>query len=388
LAFLIFYSIGGNSFAREGTEWITAYWYNATDSKLPRVLLIGDSIVKQYHPFVRDELAGEAYVSFYATSKGADDPSYLQELSYILDANGYSYSVIQFNNGLHALGSDRGQWEKGIRAALDLIQTKDKGAKVIWASSTPLKDPDLTEKVKELNAIAAQVMGERGIPINDLFALMDPLDRASYWVDTYHQTTEGQRQEAHQVVVAIRSILGSKPVTEAEAKLALSGAASETGPDGKITPGSSASSDHILQNPDFENDDGWLLEPLDPTKASLTFNTEEAHGGKRAATIEAHVEGVNFYQLAPAFTPGKSYAVTCWIRSEVPTQVEINLRTKNPPYLYIGDQSVDVGPEWKPYRFPLTIPSDYDSTANAFFFVFPTAGTYQVANVRVECLAE
>jgi hypothetical protein len=219
---------------REGTEWDTAYWYNATDNKLPRILLLGDSICNGYQTSVRDALAGVAYVSFWATSKCTSDRSYLKQLAYILDE--YDYSVIHFNNGLHSLTSDRGEWEAGLRNALKLIRQKSRGAKIIWATSTPLKDPVLTEKARELNTIAARVMREENIPTNDLFALMDPLDRSKVWTDTYHYNAEGKKMQASQVAEAIRTALGAGTAAEADAKAALKAAATPTGPDGKLGP--------------------------------------------------------------------------------------------------------------------------------------------------------
>lgn len=220
---------------REGTEWITAYWYNANSNKLPRILLVGDSICNGYQPLVRNELAGVAYVSFMATSKCVTDRSYLKELKYILEE--YDYAVIHFNNGLHSLGSDRKEWEAGLRAALQLIKEKGKGAKVIWATSTPLKKPELTVKAQELNAIAAKVMKEYGIPTDDLFAAMNPLDRNRYWVDTYHYNNDAKKIQAKQVADSIRTLLPKKTATAEEARAALKASASETGPGGKIGGG-------------------------------------------------------------------------------------------------------------------------------------------------------
>ena len=75
--------------AREGTEWMTSYWYNANDTKLPRVLLVGDSICNGYQSLVRDELAGTANVSFYVTSKCVSDPTYLKALAFMLEEYDY-----------------------------------------------------------------------------------------------------------------------------------------------------------------------------------------------------------------------------------------------------------------------------------------------------------
>jgi len=66
---------------REPTEWIVSYAYNANDTKLPRVLLVGDSICNGYNKEVCNELAGTAYVTFFATSKCVCDKSYLRAQS-------------------------------------------------------------------------------------------------------------------------------------------------------------------------------------------------------------------------------------------------------------------------------------------------------------------
>ncbi len=217
---------------RESTEWIVSYAYNANDEKLPRVLLVGDSICNGYHPFVRTELAGTANIAFFATSKCVTDKSYLRSLAFFLDE--YKYAVIHFNNGLHSLTTDPKEWEAGLRASIKLIKEKGNGAKIYWASSTPLKDQEKTEKAKALNEIAARVMAEEGVPTDDLFALMDPLDRNASWSDTYHFKDDAKKIQAKAVADCVRSALGAKKASADEAKAALKAGGSETGPDGKI----------------------------------------------------------------------------------------------------------------------------------------------------------
>ena len=222
---------------REATEWTVTYCYNATDDDLPRALLVGDSICNGYQTFVRDELAGTAYVAFFATSKCVTDRSYLKELGFII--NEYDYSVIHFNNGLHSLHTPPAEWETALRAAFKLIRTAKPAVKIIWCSSTPLKDAALTAKAKALNAIGEKVAAEFALPLDDLFALMDPLDRSQYWTDTYHYTEAARKMQAKQVAASVRTALGGgKAATPAEAAAALAKTASDTGPDGKIAPGS------------------------------------------------------------------------------------------------------------------------------------------------------
>ena len=217
---------------REATEWIVSYAYNANDTKLPRVLLVGDSICNAYSGDVCKELAGTVSVSFFATSKCVCDKSYLRSLAFFLDES--DYAVIHFNNGLHSLASDRQDWETCLRAAIKLIKAKGKGAKIIWASSTPLKDPALTAKAKELNAIAARVMTEEGIPTDDLFALMDPLDREANWGDTFHFKGDAKKMQAKAVGDCVRKALGAGKASAADAAAALKAATTATGPDGKL----------------------------------------------------------------------------------------------------------------------------------------------------------
>lgn len=220
---------------RENTEWVISYSYNANDNKLPRVLLIGDSICNGYQPFVCEDLAGTAYVSYFVSSKCLTDKSYLRVLAFFLDE--YDYEVIHFNNGLHSLSSNQQDWETCLRASIKLIKEKAKRAKIIWASSTPLKDPNLTAKAQELNAIAAKVMTEEGIPTDDLFTLMVRLDRNENWTDTFHFTEPARQLQAKAVADSIRGALGADKASETKAKDALKSAISETGPDGKIEPG-------------------------------------------------------------------------------------------------------------------------------------------------------
>lgn len=217
---------------REATEWIVSYAYNASDVKLSRVLLIGDSICNGYNKEVCNELAGSVNVTFFATSKCVCDKSYLRALAFFLDEA--DYAVVHFNNGLHSLSSDRQDWETCLRAAVKLIKEKGKGAKLIWASSTPLKDPALTAKAKELNAIAARIMADEGVPTNDLFALMDPLDRNANWSDTFHFKGEAKKMQAKAVGDCVRKTLGAGKAAEASAAAALSAASTATGPDGKL----------------------------------------------------------------------------------------------------------------------------------------------------------
>lgn len=179
--------VSENLRGHENIEWSTSYAFGMTDAtrNLPRVLLVGDSICGGYKDGVRDELNGKMNVTYWISSYCVTSPGYLRLLSFYLDET--EYAVIHFNNGLHSLLTPPADWEKGIRAALKLIRAKQPKAKIVWTTSTPLKDATKTEKVRSLNDIAKKVATEMGgVLVDDLFALMNPLDREANWSDTYH----------------------------------------------------------------------------------------------------------------------------------------------------------------------------------------------------------
>jgi hypothetical protein len=196
------------------TEWVRIYHFDAGEDKLPRVLLIGDSICNGYSRAVGKKLKGIAYVSHFVTSKCVAERSYQRELSFVLDNDEFKYDVIHFNNGLHSFNTSNSDWEAGLRSILKLLREKAGNAKIIWGSSTPVRNKSKTEKVKEMNLIAARVMKEEGIPINDLFTLTNQANPAELWTDGVHYNKQGTDIQGEQVAKMIRTKLGKQSKIE------------------------------------------------------------------------------------------------------------------------------------------------------------------------------
>ena len=179
---------------REGIEWSITYAYDALDESRPRVLLIGDSICNGYNGAVRDKLAGRVNVSFWASSKCVTDPDYFRELDFMLDAR--PYAAVCFNNGLHSLSTNRAEWDAAYAAAAAFIRAKLPETKLALTLSTPLKDPALTAVSASLNETVRRIAAEEGLRVIDLFSAMEPLDRDTYWSDTYHFRPEAIEKQA------------------------------------------------------------------------------------------------------------------------------------------------------------------------------------------------
>lgn len=190
---------------RENVEWSVGYSYHLTDGNkdLPRVLLIGDSICNGYQSGVRKRLEGKMNVSYWASSLCVSSPRYIRMLDYYLDEA--KYDIIHFNNGLHSLKTQDDAYEAGLKAALAHIGRKQPEARIVWCSSTPLKSGEKTGKVRALNAIGAREAARLGLAVNDLFSLLDPLDRESNWLDMYHHRPNVCEKSAAQVAATVIS---------------------------------------------------------------------------------------------------------------------------------------------------------------------------------------
>ena len=204
------YPVAENVRGHENTEWSTSYAYHLTDANkdLPRVLLVGDSICQGYQSKVREKLEGKANVTYWASSYCVTSANYLKFLGIYLDEA--PYDVVHFNNGLHSTDSNVTDYTNMLSAAFALIKAKQPDAKIVWATSTPINTANETwaGKVVTLNTAAADAVADAGgISTNDLYALMNPLDRGTYWVDTHHYTSAGYELLASQIVEKVTAAM-------------------------------------------------------------------------------------------------------------------------------------------------------------------------------------
>lgn len=160
------------------------------DTARPRVLFIGDSILNGYANTVIKRLGGQAYVDYWVTP-ACQSERFNQMLTMVL-TNG-PYDVIHINLGLHGFQRDRvvkgvaekqpripdGQFEPLTKSFVEVMRKENPRGKIIWASTTPISlrdkpaelDPVNNPIIIEHNRMAAKVMAELGIPVNDLYTL-------------------------------------------------------------------------------------------------------------------------------------------------------------------------------------------------------------------------
>ena len=199
--------------AREAIEWCDIWISHANETSLPRVLLIGDSIVRDYYPEVEKRLAGKAFVGRLATSRFVADAVLLKEIETVL--GGTKFDVIVFNNGMHGWQHSEAEYRKAFPKLIKAIRAHAPKAKLLWATTTPLRNgKDVTydtkaeysdERIAARNAVAAEIVAAQKIPTVDLNAAVR--GHPEFHSDNVHFNGQGSQMLAAQVCAAVAKLL-------------------------------------------------------------------------------------------------------------------------------------------------------------------------------------
>jgi lysophospholipase L1-like esterase len=208
----------------------------AAAARLPKVLIIGDSISIGYTPHVKRLMDGRALVERHAGNAG-DTRNGLAKIDAWLGDT--SWDVIHFNWGLHDLcyrnpavkanaGKDKlngaiavppAQYEANLEQLAERL--KKTGARLVWANTTFVPEGEPGRKTGDdlvYNEAAARVMRKHAIPVNDLHALSAAFP-AKLFVrpGDVHFTEAGYGKLAAQVAAAIEAALAAeKPAAAAQ----------------------------------------------------------------------------------------------------------------------------------------------------------------------------
>ena len=176
-------------------------------NNLPLVVLIGDSIRMGYQDHVVSQLAGRAEV-WVPKENGGDSCNVLAHLDQWIFAR--QPDVVHVNCGLHdlkrAFGAESAvslvEYEGNVCQILQRLQRELNGV-VVWASTSPVDEnwhhqnkgfDRLEADVDAYNAAARAVAVDLGVPIDDLFAVVEGEGKARLLTqDGVHFTEEGSQ---------------------------------------------------------------------------------------------------------------------------------------------------------------------------------------------------
>jgi lysophospholipase L1-like esterase len=147
------------------------------DPALPNVLLIGDSVSRGYTQAVRKALAGKANVHRAPANCGPTASGIKHIEAWLASAPTVeTWDVIHFNFGIHDRNTPLADYTTRLDQLVERL--KKTGARLIWASTTPIPDDPETKQqavsIVDRNAAAAAVMQSHGVAIDDLFGIITP----------------------------------------------------------------------------------------------------------------------------------------------------------------------------------------------------------------------
>jgi len=172
---------------------IATVYANDPATKLPKVVLLGDSIRLSYTPYVTKVLTGKAMV--VSNKENGGDSA--KEVAKLDDwAIKEQPDIVHFNAGIHDIKRFKKsgtyqvspeQYEANLRRIVGRLRSETK-AVVIFALTTPIVDDRaakmrekaeyelLDASIVEYNSIARKVMEELNVLVNDLPAALGSAD--------------------------------------------------------------------------------------------------------------------------------------------------------------------------------------------------------------------
>jgi sialate O-acetylesterase len=197
------------------------------DPRLPRILIIGDSISGHYINPVREGMRGRANVIGESSMRTngwrsmepdfyrADWASRGDNLKNFLNARG-PFDIVHFNNGIHnfsrANPGDEKPYAEQLRTVVSIIRAS--GAVCLFANSTGTigdntikNSPNYLTNCKAFNAAAEKVMAELNVPVTDIFGATQPRITELISQDLIHLKAEADPIMAGAIIARLNEAL-------------------------------------------------------------------------------------------------------------------------------------------------------------------------------------
>jgi lysophospholipase L1-like esterase len=189
---------------------------------MKQILLLGDSIRMGYCGNVKQLLAKDAEVIYPCENCRSSQNIIMSLTAWVKLCKPQSVKVVQFNCGhwdaahfqydAEPLTSER-EYRKNLAVIVRMLKGRFPQATLVFATTTPMNpaypensNPRTTEDIMRYNEIAAEVMRENGVEINDLFSLMNECGEDSY-IDYCHLTEQEYERLGRQVAKCLKRYL-------------------------------------------------------------------------------------------------------------------------------------------------------------------------------------
>ena len=211
--------------------------FGMEDPRLPRVLIIGDSISGHYLPEVRERMRGKVNINVESSSSvrypmdkyrwsrlvprfyRSDYATKNNDLKDFLTEQG-PFDIVHFNNGIHnfagANPGDEMPYAEQLRKVVAIIRAS--GAVCLFANSTGTvadntipKSPRYLSNCLAFNAAAEAVMKELNVPVTDIHGLIQPRIKELICADLIHTNSEADQMIADLIAKRLTETLAALP---------------------------------------------------------------------------------------------------------------------------------------------------------------------------------
>lgn len=193
----------------EEIEWTWEVRPSHVDTRLPNVLLVGDSITRNYYPEVQRQLSDVANVYLFATSASVGDPRLARQLDEFALMENVRFKVVHFNNGMHGWTYSEDEYKNAFPSFIHELRVIAPAASFIWATITAVRTetaPGPTNaRIDARNDIAFAFLAKDGIPVDDQHKLMT--HHTDQYEDNVHFNTAGAVIQGQQVAELLRILL-------------------------------------------------------------------------------------------------------------------------------------------------------------------------------------
>lgn len=194
----------------EEIEWTWEVRPSHPNPDLPNVLLLGDSLTRNYFPEVTKDLKDVANVYLMAASTSVGDPRLPHQIAEFAAMEHVRFRVIHFNNGMHGWDYTEAQYRAAFPDLLHSVKALAPGRNsLIWATITPVQlhafNGATNERIDDRNRIALAQIRAAGIQVDDQHELMEK--HLDSYQDTVHFGPTGAALMGDQAAKAIREAL-------------------------------------------------------------------------------------------------------------------------------------------------------------------------------------
>jgi len=200
----------------EEIEWTWEVRPQHADPGLPNVLLVGDSITRNYYSEVKRLLEKVANVYLFAASTSLGDPRLNRQLTEFASMEGKQFVVVHFNNGMHGWNYSEAEYKAAFPSYMATLHSIAPKAAFIWATTTPVKKEDspgpTNARIKARNEIVQSSIASLRVPIDDQYELMT--HHADLYQDNVHFSEAGAAIQGQQVAALIKKQLAIVETSE------------------------------------------------------------------------------------------------------------------------------------------------------------------------------